>query len=359
MVIEHIITYGRRAVCLAVLCCLPWYALAADDAYGTNEAQDPELAKIKQQLEQIRELQQQRVQAQNYPNGVPPGMQDEDSAKPLPQIGQQKEPTKQKYQESEVAEKINDAAFSAMATQLLPLEPKQILRLQQMFNASQAAAAAPAGVPPRPTATSQLVNLAPGSTPPIVRLAQGFVSSVAFLDSSGEPWPIEAYSLGNPEAFNIVWNKKDNLLMIQANKLYTYGNLAVRLRGLSIPVMVTLVPGQKAVDYRVDMRVQGLGPNAKLPQGDSLPEAVNSELLAVLDGMPPEGGMMLQVDGAEAQAWQVGDVIFLRTPYSVLSPGWISTLSSADGTKVYKMQRTPLILVSVHGKVMQLKLKGL
>ena len=58
-------------------------------------------------------------------------------------------------------------------------------------------------------------------------------------------------------------------------------------------------------------------------------------------------------------AWQMADVMYIRTRYTLLSPSWISTLSSADGTHVYKMPVTPLILVSAHGKVIKLKVKGL
>ena len=49
------------------------------------------------------------------------------------------------------------------------------------------------------------------------------------------------------------------------------------------------------------------------------------------------------------------DKLFLRTHDTVLSPSWLATLSSSDGTKAYKMQRTPLVLVSAQGKIAQLK----
>ena len=258
-----------------------------------------------------------------------------------------------------VGQDPNEAAFDAMAANLLPLTPTQIHRLKNMFAASKKAVAAPAGVPPTPVATSQLVSLSPGSTPPVARLAQGFVSSIVFLDSTGAPWPIAAYDLGNPQAFNIQWNHKDNTLMIQALKMYTYGNLAVRLKGLQTPVMLTLIPGQKMVDYRVDMRVQGVGPLAThLPQGNGLPSTESPTLLGILNGAAPNGATPLQVTDHLAQAWILGDKIYLRTQYPLLSPGWIASLKSADGTTVYKIQKTPLILASVHGKVVQLKLKG-
>ena len=205
-----------------------------------------------------------------------------------------------------------------------------------------------------------MVSLAPGATPPVIRLSAGFVSSLVFLDSSGAPWPINSYDLGNPQAFNVQWDKKSNTLLIQASSLYTYGNLAVTLKSLNTPVMLTLIPGQKAVDYRVDLRIQHLGPNAKaVLGGNGLPGVANPVLLGVLDGVPPAGSKSLKVSGGQAQAWYEGGKIYLRTRLTVLSPGWLSTMTSADGTKAYEMPATPSILVSHNGKATQLRVEGL
>lgn len=257
-------------------------------------------------------------------------------------------------------ESINDMAFDGVSEQLFPLTPEQIIRIKQQYHTSEYAKASTPGTPPKPTATSQLVNLSPGSTPPVIRLSQGFVSSLVFLDSTGSPWPISAYDLGDPLAFNIQWDKISNTLMIQAKKLYTYGNLAVRLRGLNTPVMLTLIPGQKAVDYRVDLRVQGYGPNAKnLPMDNGLPPSASNLLLHVLDGVPPPGSARLTVSGGDARAWLFNSKMYVRTNLTILSPGWLGSMTSADGMHAYEMQKSPVLLVSWHGKVMQLKVEGL
>jgi len=255
---------------------------------------------------------------------------------------------------------IDRRAFRGVTRQLFPLTPEQIVRLHKLYNNSEFAKATSPDTPPKPTATSQFVNLSPGSTPPVIRLSQGFVSSLVFLDSTGAPWPINAYDLGDPSSFNIQWDKTSNTLMIQAVKLYNYGNLAVRLRGLNTPVMLTLIPGQKAVDYRVDLRVQGIGPNAaSAPTEEGLPPSANDLLLHVLDGVPPPGSIRLTVSGGDARAWLLNERMYVRTNLTVLSPGWIGVMTSADGTHAYEMQKSPVLLVSWHGKVMQLKVEGL
>jgi intracellular multiplication protein IcmK len=253
---------------------------------------------------------------------------------------------------------ISDAAFSAMVKNALPMSPDQIQKLRSVYMASQFAASSSPIAPPRPTATSQFVDLSPGATPPVIRLAQGFVTSLVFVDSTGAPWPIASYDVGNPSAFNIQWDKTSNTLMVQSTVLYNYGNLAVRLRGLDTPVMLTLIPGQKAVDYRVDLRVQGLGPNHQPLVMNTLPASTDSDLLNVLDGVPPPNSTVLSVEGGDCQAWSSGDKMYVRTRLNILSPGWVSTLSSADGMHAYEMQPTPMLLVSQNGEVLQLKVEG-
>lgn len=324
--------------------------------YSAGETQSAQQA-----LEQLRML-QQRLAANNPahpPDSKVPAAAPQPQEPNVPSLMNQANNNAQDLSHSE-AETVDELAFKQVTEQLFPLSTEEIIRLKQLYHTAEFAQASSAGTPPKPTATSQFVNLSPGSTPPVIRLSQGFVSSLVFLDSTGAPWPITAYDLGDPTAFNIQWDRTSNTLMIQASKLYTYGNLAVRLQGLNTPVMLTLIPGQKAVDYRVDLRIQGLGPNAKnLPMEDGIPPAASDLLLHVLEGVPPNGSARLTVSGGDARAWLLNERMYVRTNLTVLSPGWIGSMTSADGMHAYEMQKAPVLLVSWHGKVMQLKVEGL
>jgi intracellular multiplication protein IcmK len=253
-----------------------------------------------------------------------------------------------------------DDAFSGVIGQMLPMTPSQIVRLRQLFNETQQAAATTGGVPPRPATTSVLVNLSPQATPPVIRLGAGYITSVVFMDSTGQAWPIEAYSIGDPMSFNIQWDKKGNTLLIQAMSFYKRSNLAIILRGLNTPVMLTLLSGQEAVDYRVDLRVPGMGPNAVYIQ-NGLPDAANSILLDVLNGIPPKDAKILKVAGGDCQAWLLNDRLFLRTSLDVISPAWKAVMSSIDGTHAYELQPSPVVLALQHGKdtTITLTLEGL
>lgn len=253
------------------------------------------------------------------------------------------------------------AAFSEMVRNLIPLDPQQIMTLRDMFDQSQQAVAQYPGVPPKPTSSSIMVNMSPGAVPPVIRLRAGYVTSMVFLDSTGQPWPVTGYDLGNPKAFNIqpsAPDGKSNTLIVQALVRYEQGNLAVMLKGMNTPVMITLMPGQRAVDYRVDLRMPGLGPDAAAVSV-GLPQGADPILMSFLDGVTPSGAQPVAIEGAPAQAWVLQNRLYLRTRVTVLSPGWIESMNSPDGTHVYELPKTPVILASHRGQMVQLSVRGL
>lgn len=253
---------------------------------------------------------------------------------------------------------LNDSAFKNAMKSTLPLSKEQILALRRQFNETQSALAVHPDAAPKAVIASRSISLTPGSTPMVVRLAQGYVTTLAFVDATGQPWPIESYTIGDPQSFNVQWDQKGNLMMIQAITLFNMGNLAVKLQGLHVPIMLTLMSGQKSVDYRLDMRIPGEGPYAKPLLGRALPPHTAPELLSMLDGVPPANSTLLNVTGGEAQAWLVNTRLYLRTHITVLSPAWIATLSSADGIKVYELPKTSLVIGVLNGQTIHLKIQG-
>ncbi len=250
-------------------------------------------------------------------------------------------------------------AFNLLLQHNMPLAPRQVVQLRQQIDLAQRAAAVPANIPPKPVSTTLMINLAPGTTPPAIRLAQGYVSSLVFVDSTGSPWPIAAFDIGNPKTVNIQWDGRSNILLIQAASPYSDGNMVVRLVGLPTPITLELVAGQRVVDYRADIHVSGLGPNAKeLPIGSVLPGNANELLLGVLDGVAPAGSRPLTVTGADCQAWMLGEKMYLRTRFTVLSPGWIGTMVSPDGMHAYELPKTSSVLISRYGEPAELRIEG-
>lgn len=253
----------------------------------------------------------------------------------------------------------SQAAFNALLQQNMPMSPQQVVQLRQQIDRAQRAAATQPNIPPKPVSTTLMINLAPGTTPPAVRLAQGYVSSLVFVDSTGTPWPIASFDIGNPKALNIQWDGKSNILLLQAVSPYSDGNMVVKLVGLPTPITLELVAGQRVVDYRVDIHVSGIGPNTKdVPMGTNLPNSANQLLLGVLDGVAPAGSKSLTVRGADAQAWLLGEKMYLRTRFTLLSPGWMGTMTSPDGMHAYELPKTSTVLISKYGEPAELKVEG-
>lgn len=257
---------------------------------------------------------------------------------------------------------LSQRAFANVVEKQLPMTPEQIISLHNAFEETQKVAANPPDVPARPATSSILVNLSPNSAPPVIRLGAGYISSLVFVDSTGQPWPIQAYSVGDPNAFNIQWDQKGNTLLVQADTFYKRSNLAVMLKDLNTPVMLTLLPGQTAIDYRVDLRIPGAGPNATYFQAD-LPNAADPILLDVLNGVSLRGAKALRVIGGDnySQAWLLNNKLYLRTSLTVISPAWKAIMSSIDGMHAYELQPSSVILALQKGKehVMKIVLEGL
>lgn len=274
----------------------------------------------------------------------------------------------EKKASNKVLETNNEQAFNALKQSSFPLTPNQILDLKRRFNKVERAKSIEQDVPPKPTSSAIVVDLEPGSTPPVIRLSSGFISSLVFVDVTGAPWPIKAYDIGDPQSFSVQWQpQKDikdatglgNTLLIQSNVMYKQGNLAVMLKGLNTPIMVTLVPGQKAVDYRVDIQVPKHGPYATYSEG-RLPNSTSNDLVSVLNHIAPSGSKSLEVKGGRAEAWVKDSKLFIRTPYHIISPSWYSTMSSSDGTvRAYSLQPASVVLALDHGKTITLNIGGL
>lgn len=263
-------------------------------------------------------------------------------------------------------DEMQKEAFNDLPSTLFPLTTDQIKTLRRKFNDSQRASSFTEDTPARPTSSSMVVDLAPGSTPPIIRLGIGFVTSLVFLDSSGQPWPIKGYDIGNPNAFNIIQPTSGeaktggNTLLIQSSTMYKQGNLAVILQGMNTPVMITLLPGQKAVDYRVDMQIPRAGPNGLSGSMNSLPATINAVMMDILNHLIPKDSRELKVQGGQAEGWLYKNKLYIRTPLTLISPGWTSKVSGADGTiHVYEISDpiSKLILLD-GGEMKQVALEG-
>jgi intracellular multiplication protein IcmK len=251
-----------------------------------------------------------------------------------------------------------DPNFQALLKQQFPMSPEQIKVFRDTLNIYEQALQAQSRNP-TPSMSTRSVDLDPGSAPPPVRISTGYVSTLIFLDETGAPWPIKAYDIGNASAFNVYWDKESNFMMLQGLVPYANTNIVVLLHNLETPVILNLINDQQKVDYRLDLRIPGLGPKATTPMIRSNIPSTDNILISLIDGIPPERARPLQVNGGAASVWIIDDSeLLIRTRLTILSPSYTSSMRSADGMKVYRMPKTPVIMASKDGNTYQLAIDG-
>jgi intracellular multiplication protein IcmK len=258
----------------------------------------------------------------------------------------------------EVESQIRNQAFAAALTGLLPLKPNEIRKLLETFDQTRQAVETPVFPDPTPEVLAQTASIDPGSPPMEIKLATGRVTTVTFVDVTGEPWPIGDitwagnFEVAKPEPGGYI-------IRITPQSEFAIGNMSVAMAGnLKTPLVFALKTHRDKVYYRLDVRIPDYGPFAKQPlTEDGGPEltAGDSAQNQILDGIEPSGAVKLSVSGVDhrTSAYKMGDVTYVRTPLTMLSPGWSNSVSSADGTSVYTIQSAPVVLLSDKGKVMQ------
>ena len=258
---------------------------------------------------------------------------------------------------SDQQKKLEEATFDMALKQLLPLSPQQIRTTLDKFRESREAAETPLTVP-EPRSEVQTASLDPTAEPLIARMAPGNVTTLTFLDATGAPWPIQDMSWAGP--FNIqAAESGSNLVRISPTTAHGVGNISIRLVDMITPVVMRLTTGIDWVHYRLDVRIPKPGPLAKTPLieygGLKTVAGKDEQMVSVLDGTPPTGAEKLKVDGVDGRttAYQMSGRVYLRTPLTLLSPGWDASVSSADGVNVYAFNSAPVVLLSDDGRMVK------
>lgn len=253
-----------------------------------------------------------------------------------------------------------DATFDAAVKQLMPLRPDQVRNLLGKFKENREAAETPIAEP-APKQIVQTLSLDPSELPPVIKLAPGNVTTVTVLDATGAPWPIQDVSWAGK--FQVTPPEEGgHILRITPQTAHGTGNISIRLVDLIAPVTMTLKSGLDEVYYRFDARVPKSGPLAKAPLieygGLKSVAGKDADMSQLLDGTPPVNAEKLKVVGADGRttAFRIKDKVYLRTPLTLLSPGWDSSATSADGVNVYSIPAAPVILLSDQGRMVETRI---
>lgn len=245
-----------------------------------------------------------------------------------------------------------DDIFIRGLTTANPLSPERVREARQ--RAMQVEDARTQKSPDGGKAKFKGLSLKPGSPIPVLELFPGNVSVVTFLDSTGAPWPVLSFVVGNGEAFSVQRAGGEtaaaaNILMVTPTKQFADTSLAVTLEP-ETPIVVRLKvsPNIQKPDYLVTFRADAEGPRASVMY--SSPEKnnfVDERMLSFLDGIAPEGATILRASDKSVEAWEMGGNYYLRTNTQMLWPAFkrVVKSSGAHETWLYEMSKVNSVVL--------------
>lgn len=256
-------------------------------------------------------------------------------------------------------------AFEGMMNGVLPMKPGELREAFGRMDVNQQAIEEPLKFP-KPEVSFTTISLDPATEPLTFKLATGHVTTVSFLDITGQPWPIKDVTwAGNFEVKSSSQGVDDkfpmypNLMRIIPLSEYAYGNMSIRLLGLSTPMTFTLRTNKEVVQYRLDLRVPEQGPfaipSAMSASGGNSLKAGNASLTRIMEGVPPDSALKMKLDGTDGRtsAYVLNEMLYVRTPLILLSPAWSESVRSADGMNVYALSTAPILLLSDQGQMVR------
>ncbi|WP_455865292.1 DotH/IcmK family type IV secretion protein [Pantoea agglomerans] len=245
----------------------------------------------------------------------------------------------------------------AQAT-IAPLTPDEIRQLRAQQTEQNRALATP-GITAVPRISAQTVSLQPGASLPLVRTAVNFPATVSFIDSTGAPWKILGDPVSGSPDIDVKWIPGMSFMVLTAKRDFVNTLVTVGLEGLPVPLQISVMSGEAdtakktwTVDARLDLRIPRRGPGAAPDApGPSRIGLHDDVLQAFLDGVPPSGARRLKTTGSvpDTAVWQQGDDLYIRSRADIRDE-FDTTLSSADGTHLWKLPVTPRVAFSVDGR---------
>lgn len=236
------------------------------------------------------------------------------------------------------------------------ITPDEIRQIKAMWEDMRRAQETPAGSQPKPAISMVNLNLSPGSTPPVVRLSSRTGVILDFMDSAGLPWPIDHVVNMSGNEIEVEDKPLDpksdqNSVFAKSKHFGSVGNVAVFLRGLPTPVIVTMLSGQKDVDYRVDFRVPAYLHKEDGQHYDK--SYFDDRLASATMGINPSGCKRFGTDSKQVMVWGCSEDMIVRVAGVLLSPAPLDgkKANSLDGTKAYIIPSSPVLSVSVDGEI--------
>ena len=256
---------------------------------------------------------------------------------------------------------LPDEEVGRAARRGMPFTAEQIEKILQLVAGYQETIERASRPTPQLRAREMVLALDAREAAPVVAIQKDYTSGVAFVDGTGEPWPVELVLV--EESFGAVEREGGgHTVYFTPTKRFLHGNAIVELAGLTTPVVLELKAGKGVVDTRLIARVPRPGPNADPITVERTEEFApgDSVISALLHGTAPPDARRIEVEGGTSgdRAWRFNEAIYLRTAKTLLAPQAQASERGTNGDVVYRLADTPYAVVSVGGARVRLTFEG-
>lgn len=278
---------------------------------------------------------------------------DPEMAKLIMELGQQQ--VDKGSIENRIREKMREVENEKILRKAIPYSPEEIADMKEKTSdVRRATKRSPYGVPEH-TMRVEYLNIEDG-TPIHVKVAPGFMSSLVFADSLGNPWPVSKVVNANETAFSV--EDDSNILTIFMKEQEGVGNIGIRLEGMTTPIVVILETDYKEVDGRLEVKLNQMFPGAELNSNMldydmfSSGSRHDSTALRILNMDIPKGTLIRRIEGLpNAFAYEVGEYYYITMSERMIGPEWGYGSITPAGKRIYRISNTfSRIQVNINGK---------
>lgn len=247
---------------------------------------------------------------------------------------------------------LSDEEAGRAAREGMPFTADQIEKILELVAGYQETIERASRPAPELRAREIVLSLDAREAAPAVAIQKDYTSGIAFVDGTGEPWPV-AMVLVEASFGALERTGGGHTVYFTPTKRFLHGNAVVELEGLTTPVVLELEAGRGVVDTRLLARIPRPGPNADAITVERTEEFAPGDPVigALLHGAAPADAQRIEVRGGTARdrAWRLADAIYLRTGTTLLAPQAQASERGANGDTVYRLADTPYAYVSRDG----------
>ncbi len=243
--------------------------------------------------------------------------------------------------------------------------------------------------------------------PPVLLTAKNRTTTIQFVDSAGNPYPVYNYIISDAEDFTVYpkklnqsnksavskssnfpdyYNqsqansdkkkepvkatKKDeepinlaqkSTLTVQSHTKWSQADLTVYLVGRKSPIYIFLQNSNSEYNYSANVTISGMSPKTASEiqySGVSAFPTPSDAMLEFLNGTPPNGSHTLSVSLVESTGWELNKFYYIRTKANLQSPAYLDkTYSPSSGYNIYKIPRVHSLWVADHGDMKLVEVK--